>query len=486
MSILSQGYKPTAKAALFHDSPAYETLWGGVKGTGKTAAVYADPVVNYLYQEQQEYERTGVRSTAWFMIFRREYPRLKELMSEATLFYKFADPAASWNGQDHTMVFSSGMKVEFAHLEHDKTHENYNGRNLWGLYFDEAEEVPHHQYVFLRAMVRSTEERHPAEKWRIKLSANPAGEHVDWLEEYFVGKPPKPRQDYQFIPTTSELPDGTPWITQRVFIPAEVGDNPYQSPQYYANLRGLPSHLQDAYLRGIWGVSATSYFGGIFKPEIHVVRPFAIPPNWNKFRSGDAGFKDAFPIHWHAVDQNGNVYTYRELTLEQHTARMAAHRIREIEMEAGEWYAPQDESDWGQSKLHGVLSPDAFIAGRQVVGVSSAQLMNQLGCRWTPANNERVPGWQQMADYLVERKWFIFTNCERLRDTLPKLQSDDKKPEDIGSHQHSHWAESCRYALQSRPRLGHKAEDKMSDLEWSEEQYKRLQLKRQRNNVTGY
>lgn len=473
--------EPTRKGLLFHRSPAYETLYAGVKGTHKSTALYEDPVRLYLREEHENWQKTGTPSDAWFCIFRKDYQKLKELTAEACAFYGAVDPGGSWNGTDHVRTFKCGMRVEFGHLQDANSEQGYNGRNWWGLYLDEAEEIPEYQYKFLRAMVRSSNPRHPANRWRIKITANPAGAYADWLEEYFV----KPGKPYSLIPTINKLPDGTEWRTTRTYIPAEMADS-HLGAAYFANLKQLPDHLVQAYVYGIWGVSSTSYFGGIFKRDVHVVRPFTIPPNWHKFRSGDAGFKDAFPIHWHAVDQNGAVYTYRELTLDQHTARMAAHRIREVELEAGEWFAPEDESDFGTSKLHGVLSPDAFIVGRQVAGVTPGQVMNQLGCRWSPANNDRVPGWQQMADYLVEQKWFVFNTCDRLIDTLPKLQSDPKKPEDIGSHQHSHWAESCRYALQSRPRLAEKDPAKMSDLEWSEEQYKRLRTKPQRNKLTGY
>ena len=475
--------EPTPKGWVFHRSPAYETLFAGVKGTHKSTALYEDPVRLYLGQENDHFNATGVPSSAWFCIFRKDHQKLKELRSEALAFYREVDKGGTYHGEEHVFRFSCGMRVEFGHLQDANSEQGYNGRNWWGLYIDEAEEVPEYQYRFLRAMVRSTDPRHPPEKWRIKLTANPAGAYADWLEAYFVK--PGGESGGVFIPTVNELPDGTTWRTTRVYIPATMSDSRL-SAAYYANLQQLPEHLVKAYVYGIWGVGPGSYFGGIFKPDIHVCRPFVIPPNWAKFRSGDSGFKDKFPIHWHAVDQNGEVWTYRELTLEGHTARMAANRIREVEMDAGEWQEGVDLQDPGHSRIPGVLSPDAFIGGKQVVGLTSAQIMNTLGCRWAPANNARIQGWEQVADYLIERKWHIFQNCTRLIETLPKLQSDPKEPADIASHEISHWAESCRYALQSRPKLGRKDPDKMSDIEWSEEQYQRANRKRQRSKVTGY
>ena len=79
--------EPTPKGWVFHRSPAYETLFAGVKGTHKSTALYEDPVRLYLGQENDHFNATGVPSSAWFCIFRKDHQKLKELRSEALAFY---------------------------------------------------------------------------------------------------------------------------------------------------------------------------------------------------------------------------------------------------------------------------------------------------------------------------------------------------------------------------------------------------------------
>jgi len=43
-----------------------------------------------------------------------------------------------------------------------------------------------------------------------------------------------------------------------------------------------------------------------------LIRPFNIPDHWTKFGAYDFGFNHPAAFGWFAVDEDGNVYMYRE------------------------------------------------------------------------------------------------------------------------------------------------------------------------------
>lgn len=50
-----------------------------------------------------------------------------------------------------------------------------------------------------------------------------------------------------------------------------------------------------------------------WRESMHVVKPFAMPRDWMKFRAMDFGQARPYAVVWFAVDFDGNIYAYREL-----------------------------------------------------------------------------------------------------------------------------------------------------------------------------
>jgi hypothetical protein len=87
----------------------------------------------------------------------------------------------------------------------------------------------------------------------------------------------------------------------RVFIPSKLSDNRYLGASYVANLHQSGSaELVRAWLAGDWDVVEGAFFD-CWSAARHVVRPFDIPENWSRFRSGDWGSAKPFSIGWWAV-----------------------------------------------------------------------------------------------------------------------------------------------------------------------------------------
>jgi hypothetical protein len=94
-------------------------------------------------------------------------------------------------------------------------------------------------------------------------------------------------------------------------------------------------------------------------------------------------------------------------------------------------------------------------------GPSIAERMSRLGVHWGKADNKRVSdrgrmgGWDQMRDRMKGEDGrpmlYTFDTCRDSIRTIPALQHDEKKPEDIDTESEDHAADEWRYACMSRP-----------------------------------
>jgi hypothetical protein len=109
---------------------------------------------------------------------------------------------------------------------------------------------------------------------------------------------------------------------------------------------------------------------------------------------------------------------------------------------------------------YGVLDPAAFASDG---GPSIAERMARRGAHFRRADNARVAqrgalgGWDQLRARLrgeADRPGiFLFSTCSDAIRTLPALQHDAGRPEDVDSAAEDHAADEIRYACMSRPWL---------------------------------
>lgn len=97
------------------------------------------------------------------------------------------------------------------------------------------------------------------------------------------------------------------------YIPAVVKDNPALDYEAYVQtLSGLPDHLRRARLDGSWEAPSGARWP-FLKWEEHTYDDSGpIPSHWRRFGSLDYGLSDPYCFLWHAVDEEGSIYTYRE------------------------------------------------------------------------------------------------------------------------------------------------------------------------------
>ena len=80
----------------------------------------------------------------------------------------------------------------------------------------------------------------------------------------------------------------------------------------------------------------------------------------------------------------------------------------------------------------------------------------RYGIYFTPGDNARIPGWMQM-HYRMQfdengyARMYIFDTCKAFIRTIPLLQYNEHKPEDLDTDGEDHVADECRYMCMSRP-----------------------------------
>jgi hypothetical protein len=113
----------------------------------------------------------------------------------------------------------------------------------------------------------------------------------------------------------------------------------------------------------------------------------------------------------------------------------------------------------GDPKLaYGVLDPAAFA---QDGGPSIGERMAKRGVYFRPADNKRVAtrgslgGWDQLRSRLKgngdQPMIYFFDTCRDAIRTLPALQHDPDKMEDVDTEGEDHAPDEIRYACMSRP-----------------------------------
>lgn len=423
-------YRPQPKQESWHECPAYEAGFGGAKFGGKSLGLMME-ATRYTWHPRYR----GV-------LFRRTYPRLTELMDRA--FEWYPGLGAKWNGDTHTWTFPSGAKILFRHCSTEKAKREYQGHQYIFMGFDQLEEFTESQYDFLIAQNRSPVAELPS---YTRSTFNPGGIGHAWVKRRFVEH--GTRDCAPWVPTNDE---GSP-LPARCFHFATIDDNPAgeaADPTYRQRLDNLPADERRALKSGDWDVFAGQYFTE-WRRDKHVISYFDVPREWATRRvSVDFGYGAPWSCHFYVRDE--------DLWKTQRIHRWFAYR---------EFYGP-GVRDVAQAKL----IADAMDADREAAkgapldfvcvadpsmwnrkpqeAVSIADIYADGGVHLVPANNDRVPGWQRVRDYLADQDdgypaVVYMETCANAIRTVPALVRDPVKVEDVDTEGEDHAADELRY-----------------------------------------
>jgi len=394
------------------------------------------------------------------IMFRRTTVSADDAIERAKAIYE--PLGAKFNSSKLIFRMPRGGRVSFRYLETVSDADEYQGRNLSDAWVEEAGQYANAAPIDrLQATLRSVSKT----PTQLILTANPGGAGQHWLRERYQLYP-LPRSP-QII--ERELPNGA--IHRAAVIPSRIYDNQLlmsRDPDYINRLYLSGSEkLVAAWLEGDWSAIEGAYFDE-FSTERHVLRPVELPDYWLRFRSADWGSAKPFSVHWWAVASED--WTHPDGVLVPKGAMVQylewygmqpGEPDTGLKMDASEVGRKIKELD-GDHDISGsasVLDPSAYAVDG---GPSIAERMAKQGAIFRKADNRRVAsrgamgGWDVMRERLKGNEdgrpmIYWFETCKASIRTIPALQHDEKRPEDLDTDQEDHAADAVRYACMSRP-----------------------------------
>ncbi len=252
----------------FLASPADIAIYGGSAGGGKTWALLMEPLRHVANRE------FGA------VFFRRTTVQVRNeggLWDESEKLY----PLLGADAKEHVLEwkFPSGASVSFAHLEHDKTVQNWQGSQIPLICFDELTHFSAKQFWYMVSRNRSMSGVRPY----IRATCNPDADSwvaqfiAWWIDQktgcaiperagvlrWFVrigdsiiwADSPEGLSDYKTPDENGELKPIPPKSV--TFVPAKLSDNKAlmaADPSYLANLMALPTVERERLLGGNWKI----------------------------------------------------------------------------------------------------------------------------------------------------------------------------------------------------------------------------------------
>jgi len=449
---------PGPQAALVK-CPVDEIFFGGARGGGKTDGMLGKFALKAATH--------GVNAVGVF--FRKTREDLKEAMERSAQIY--GPIGAKWHEQKKWWRFPNGARLKFEYLERDADADNYQGHSYTDLFFEElthwADPKPINK---LRATLRSA----AGVPCQFHATGNPGGSGHQWVKARYID--PDPR-GWQILKEEFENPfTGEKTSKSRIFIPSKLSNNRYLGSGYVANLYQSGSkELVRAWLEGDWSVIEGAFFD-CWSNERHVIKPFGIPDDWLRFRSADWGSAAPFSVGWWAVagdtyDAGNGVRIPRGAIVRYREWYGASAPNVGLKLTAEEVARGIRAKEAGDTIAYGVLDPAAFAVDG---GPSIAERMMKEGVAFRRADNKRVSqrgamgGWDQMRARMKgglddRPMMYVFDTCRDFIRTVPALQHDADKPEDLDTSAEDHVADEARYACMSRPWVPAQAEHEAPD-----------------------
>jgi hypothetical protein len=449
--------QPGPQKALI-DCELGEVFFGGARGGGKTYGALLKMGLNAL--------RYGEGFNAIF--FRQSTTQLEDAIEVSKSIY----PAlgGTFTSQPPRWRFANGARISWGFLDSVDDADVWQGRSLTAAIVEEAGLYASPDPILrLNGVLRSA----TGIPTQLILTANPGGPGQGWLRDRY-NLHPFPSEP-QIL--TRELPNGSDW--NAAVIPSRIQDNKIlldADPDYINRLYQVGStELVRAWLEGDWSAIESAFFD-CWKENKHVIRPIPMGEmvQWLKFRSADWGSAAPFSIGWWAVVTDD--YTAENL------AGAPVRLPRGCMVRYREWYGAKAPNvglklvaedvangivsrEKGDKLQYGVLDPSTFKEdGGPSVGERINGILSKAGMpAFRHADNTRVgkagamSGWDQMrarmkGDAIDQDPMVVaFSTCTDSIRTIPMLQHDRARAEDLDTKAEDHAADEWRYGCSSRP-----------------------------------
>lgn len=315
--------------AEFFNSDAYEVLYGGAAGGGKSSSAVA-LALPWIKHPQLR-----------MLVLRRLTPQLEDLLDKAKGIYRDgvdgeyagACAKAEFRGDKNTWTFPGGARVRFNHCQHVDDAGSYQGHEYQIVVFDELTQFEEGQYLEIATRIRAGVAGLPR---KLRATTNPGGGGHSWVfkrwrwwldpKAEILGRPPRLDIEGKRLPPAApgevlfivRLPGATEESVvedgrggacfvcgeagacagdphdrvvalTRTFIPAKASDNPAlmrRDPDYTARLRDNDPVRAAQLIRGDWLVQSGR--GLYFRREwVTFVDADAVPKSARRCRGWD-------------------------------------------------------------------------------------------------------------------------------------------------------------------------------------------------------
>jgi phage terminase large subunit len=218
------------------------------------------------------------------------------------------------------------------------------------------------------------------------------------------------------------------------FIPARVTDNRFCNPEYVKVLENLSGWQKRAWFDGDWDIASGQFFT-TFRRDVHVIEDFDDTRAVEWWAALDYGYAHYTVALLGCRDGDGNVFV-----VDEHAERLWLPQRHAVAIKA---MLARHTIGAGAEKRRLELSDlRRFVAGadvfsRQSDGTTIAGQYARQGIALRCANTDRVNGWAEVLERLgdveanIVPTMFLHRRCARLVETLPSLQHDPSRPEDV-------------------------------------------------------
>jgi hypothetical protein len=307
------------------------------------------------------------------------------------------------------LTFANGSRIVAGHFQSEKDVDAYLGLEYDVIGIEEATTLSNRKHQDISTCCRTSK---PNWRPRIYSTSNPGGIGHAWYRTRFV------------------LPFLKGEETETRFVPARVGDNRYNNPEYTKVLEGLTGWQKRAWLDGDWDIAAGQFFTTL-RREVHVVSSFDDTRAVEWFAAMDYGWTHYTVVLLGCLDGDGNMFI-----VDEH-----AERLWLPQRHAPAIKAMIARHEIGNRRLE-ISDLKRFVAGADVFskqsdGSTVASQYGKLGISLRCANTDRFNGWAEILHRLGDpgsgfaARLFIHERCARLVECLPALQHDPNRPEDV-------------------------------------------------------
>lgn len=459
-------WRPTHRQALLIATPVFEFLAWGNRGGGKSEWMLADFCSDV---------GKGLGADWRGLIIRREYKDLADIVERSKKLIPRMHPGAKFHASADAMgwTFPDGARLLFRHASRPEHISQFIGQEWPGLYFDEL--CNWAEPGLYRDIISCARSSNPNVRPRVRAATNPWGPGAHWVKEYFIDKAPQGViiRDERKIEIAGI--EETHVIT-RAHARIDFRDNTFLSrndPSYLARIAPSDPAKRRAWIDGEWDLSVGGFFSGVWSTDTHVIQPFTIPSHWRVDRAHDWGATSPHCTLWFAESAGDSVeiapgvwYKFPRGTL---------FIIQEIYGWNGEPNKGRRDSDSEiardikamdrtVSAVHnlrvvngGPADTQIFQApqGKAIIDTYRTELVDFDEADKSPGS--RITGAKQVVDRMVASEpfsdgrpmedpgLFVFSTCVHVIRTVPKLQRDEKKPDDVDSDGEDHAFDPIRY-----------------------------------------